>query len=293
MKTSLAILSLTLFIVSCGTKEAAVANAPQATVYLRDGTRFSGAVTSSSPASITVAGEGTNSRTFDMKEVKSVEYGDPIVAPVPAPAGPPAAQAPRLQQREPAPHVEHYHPEEAVIRTKTHELRSGTEISVRTEETIDAKKAVEGQFFAAEVSKDVLDAAGDIVIPRGSNAKIVMRSSAKGGKITGASDLILDLDSVAVEGRKYELDTVDLSQRGKAGLGKNKRTAEYVGAGAVVGTVIGAIFGQGKGAAIGAASGAAAGATTQVVTRGAIRVPAETILTFQLDKPLRVQAANR
>jgi hypothetical protein len=147
--------------------------------------------------------------------------------------------------------------------------------------------------FAAEVAKDVLDGAGDVVIPRGSNAKIVIRSSTKGGKIMGASDLVLDLESVAVDGRQYQLDTADLDQRGKSGIGKNKRTAEYVGVGAVAGTVIGAIFGQGKGAAIGAASGAAAGAATQVVTRGAIKVPAETVLTFQLDKPLRVMAANR
>ena len=138
----------------------------------------------------------------------------------------------------------------------------------------------------------VIDAAGDVVIPRGSNCKIVIRSATKGGKILGSSDLILDLDSVAVDGRQYRLDTTDLDRHGKAGLGKNKRTAEYVGVGTAVGSVIGAIFGQGKGAAIGAASGAAAGAATQVVTRGTIHVPAETVLTFQLDKPLRVVAAN-
>jgi len=56
---------------------------------------------------------------------------------------------------------------------------------VRTDETIDSKKAVPGQTFAAEVAKDVVDSAGDVVIPRGSNAQIVIRSSSKGGRITG------------------------------------------------------------------------------------------------------------
>jgi len=70
-------------------------------------------------------------------------------------------------------------------------------------------------------------------------------------------------------------------------------TAEYTGGGAAIGAIIGAIAGHGKGAAIGAGSGAAAGALTQIVTKGgSIKVPAETVLTFKLDKPLRVVAAS-
>ena len=57
-------------------------------------------------------------------------------------------------------------------------------------------------------------------------------------------------------------------------------------------TLLGAIAGGGKGAAIGAGSGAAAGAVTQVVTKGSIKVPAETVLTFKLDSPLRVREAR-
>jgi hypothetical protein len=298
MKQSCALFGITvglLLFASCGSKEAAVANGPQATVILRDGTRFSGVVTSSSPASVSIAGEGNNSRTFDMKDVKAVEYGEPVSVPQtePRPTSAAAPAAARPQKPASAPPVERYHPAESVIKTRTNVLPAGTQLSVRTDETIDAKKAVDGQAFAAEIAQDVLDADGDLVIPRGSNAQIVIRSITKGGKIKGSTDLVLDLDSVSVDGRKYQLDTTDLNKDGKDGLGKNKRTAKYVGSGAAVGAVIGAIFGQGKGAAIGAASGAAAGAATQVVTRGAIRVPAETVLTFQLDKPLRVVAANR
>ena len=57
--------------------------------------------------------------------------------------------------------------------------------------------------------------------------------------------------------------------------------------------LFGAIAGGGKGAAIGAGAGAGAGALTQVLTKGkAIRVPAESVLTFKLDKPLRIVAAE-
>ncbi len=62
-----------------------------------------------------------------------------------------------------------------------------------------------------------------------------------------------------------------------------------VGGGAALGTLLGAIAGGGKGAAIGAVAGGAAGGTAQVLTRGKqVRVPAETILSFQLEKPLHL-----
>ena len=53
-----------------------------------------------------------------------------------------------------------------------------------------------------------------------------------------------------------------------------------------------AIAGGGKGAAIGAGSGAGAGALTQILTKGTIKVPVESVLTFKLEQPLRVRAAE-
>jgi hypothetical protein len=288
---------------SCANKETVGTNAPRATVYLRDGTSYAGVVKSTSPKEITLTGDDNNSRTFDMKNVKSIEYADetaaasaapapaqPGAAP-PAPAANPSHTASRAVDERPRPPREH--PEESYIKTKTSVLPVGTQVSVRTDETIDSGKAVEGQTFAAEIASDVRDANGDVVIPRGSNAQLIIRSASKGGRITGASDLLLDLYSVSVGGRQYQVDTADLEQKGRAGLGKNKRTGEFVGGGAALGAIIGAIAGHGKGAAIGAASGAAAGAATQVLTRGgSVRVPAESLLTFKLDKPLRVYPAR-
>ena len=74
---------------------------------------------------------------------------------------------------------------------------------------------------------------------------------------------------------------------------KNRqRTAEFAGGGAAIGAIIGAIAGGGKGAAIGAGAGAGAGALGEIVTKGKIKVPAETILTFKLDSALRVVEAQ-
>jgi hypothetical protein len=260
---------------------------------MRDGTQLTGTVTSSSSSEVTLKGDDNTTHTLAMKDVRSIEYDDTA-----APEGQPpqTAQAPgqpgarRLRERS---HEDHYHPEQAAITTKTYDLPVGTELPVRVEETIDSGQAAEGQTYAAEVTKDVLDARGDVVIPSGANAQIVIRSAAKGGRIRGSSDLALDLASVSVGGRRYQLSTTDLVQRGKTGMGANKRTAEYTGGGGAIGAIIGAIAGGGKGAALGAASGAGAGAITQIVTKGgAIKVPAETVLTFKLDRPLRVVAAQ-
>jgi len=264
---------------------------------MRDGSTFAGNVTSTTASEITIAGDDKSSRTIPMTQVKSIEYDD-------APAAPAAAAAP--DQTNPAPaapakpparsqvaHNDHYHPPQAVVSTKTYLLPVGTEISVRAEETIDSSKGSEGQTYAAEVTKDVLDADGAVVIPDGSNAKIVIKSASKGGRFTGESDLVLDLRAVSVEGQEYLIGTSDIQKSGREGVGANKRTAIFTGSGAAIGAIIGAIAGGGKGAAIGAASGAGAGAITQVVTKGgAIKVPAETILTFRLDRPLRVDAAK-
>lgn len=264
-----------------------------ATIELRDGTNVTGTVLSSSPTEIQISGDDKLTRTIAMSQVRSIAYDENPSAPAAgAPEAPGAAPAPAAPARRKLEHREHYHPAEAAVTTKTHELPSGTEISVRNEETIDSGKAAEGQTFPAEVTDDVRDAEGNIVIPAGANAQIVIRSASKGGKIRGASDLVLDLATVAIDGRQYDLSTVDLSQKGHNGIGANRRTGEFTGGGAAIGAIIGAIAGGGKGAAIGAGSGAAAGAVTQVVTKGSIKVPVESVLTFKLDMPLRVNARS-
>ena len=274
-----------------------------ATVTLRDGTLVSGVVVSTSSSEIKLTVDDQSSRTIPMAQVKSIEYDQP--APVSTdtlnqqPAAGSQATQPNgtssqpTQQAAASPREAHEHPAESAITTKTYILPIGTQVSVRTEETIDSAKAAEGQTFAAEVTQSVRDESGAVVIPRGANAKIIITSASAGDRFRKASDLSLDLKSVAIEGREYRLSTVDVAQKGKAGLGANKRTAEYSGGGAALGAIIGAIAGGGKGAGIGAGAGAGAGAITQIVTKGkAVKVPVESVLTFQLDKPLKVVRAQ-
>jgi outer membrane lipoprotein SlyB len=275
LTTILVFLALT----SCTNKSAVESSEKRhATVLMQDGTKVTGTVEASSPSEITLVGDDNITRTIPMNQVKSIAYSGEA-------SGQPKASARRGTVRDQL--------EQSTPQTKTYELPAGTEISVRSDETIDSSKAAEGQSFAAEISKDVLDSSGAVAIPRGSNAQLVIVSASKGGRIRGASDLTLALGSVTVGGQRYEVDAGNLQQRGKSGLGANKRTAEFTGGGTGLGAIIGAIAGGGKGAAIGAGAGAGAGALTQILTKGkAIRVPAESVLTFKLDKPLRIVAVD-
>jgi hypothetical protein len=157
-------------------------------------------------------------------------------------------------------------------------LPAGTRLAILTNEQIDSNTANTSQIYSGQVDQDVTDNAGEIIISRGSPAELVIRTFSSG------SDMTLDVQAITVNGRRYRISTAPLRQTGRNGLGMNKRTAEMVGGGALIGTIIGAVVGHGKGAAIGAAVGAAGGAGAQVLTKGKqVSIPAETVLTFSLN----------
>lgn len=270
------------------TPEAAMPNDLPALVTLTDGSKYKGVLLSKNGSQLTFRGDNGATRTFDSRDIKSIRFGEaaetnaanrPNPA-TPAPAESAQATPPPSAAPAPAPPPP---PREIVI-------PSGTQVSVRTNDAIDSKTASPGQAFSAEISQSVIDDSGAVAIPRGSPATLVIRQ-ASAGKIK-SNELALDLKSVSVHGREYAVETGALVQKGKSGLGANKRTALFAGGGTALGAVIGAIAGGGKGAAIGGLSGAAAGAGGQVLTRGSVKVPAETILTFQLTAPLRLEVAE-
>ena len=169
-------------------------------------------------------------------------------------------------------------------------LPAGTVIAVRTGPAIGSDRLSSGPYLAS-IAEDVLEPSGNVAIPRGSDAELVIRGADERSTL-GSGALILDLDAVRINGRRYAVDTEDVRASDRSGIGGNKRTAEMVGGGAVLGTLLGALAGGGKGAAIGAVAGAAAGGGVQVLTRGKeIRVPAETVLNFRLEQPLRLREA--
>jgi hypothetical protein len=284
------VILLVLVLAGCAQKDASEAasdsNAQHATVTMRDGSVVSGTVTASTPSQITMNMDSGGTRTILMKDVKNVDYGDAGTAPAGNAA---ATQANYNRAPAAAASVPRSHPDRTAIQTTTFQIPSGTEIAVRNDEMIDSSKAAEGQTYAAEVTDDVHDAKGAVVIPRGANAQLVIKSASGGGRIRGQSDLVVDLQSISVDGQQFAVTATDFEQTGREGVGTNKRTAEFTGGGAALGAVIGAIAGGGKGALIGGGSGAGAGALTQIITKGgSVKIPAETLMTFKLEKPVRI-----
>ena len=241
------------------------------TVILRNGSSYQGTFVRGSQNEITFTDQVGRTRHFATRDVQSLEFGPMENAPVD-----PTAYNPSTNGAAPGYQV----------------LPIGTVLEVRTNETIDSKTHVEGQRYSTELAKPVMDSSGAVIIPRGSEAQPVIRRMSTGGE-SGTPRLVLDLDSVTVAGNRYVVNTTDVEEQGRQGLGKNKRTGEMVGGGAALGALIGAIAGHGSGAAIGAVAGAGAGAAAEVLTKGQeVRVPAETVLRFKLDRELNLQLAN-
>jgi hypothetical protein len=162
----------------------------------------------------------------------------------------------------------------------------GTEISITTNERIESQHAAGGQLYSATIASDIPDSRGGIAIPNGTSAKLVVSNISSGGAVH-TPELVLDLYSVDLNGKVYRTITSNVIEKGRDTVGANKRTAIYAGSGAGLGALLGGIFGGGQGAGIGAAAGVGGGALTQLFTRGKrVTVPAETTMTFRLDRTL-------
>lgn len=239
------------------------------TLILRDGRRYDGTFVNGSSREVTFQDETGARRRYSTSDVHSVEFQPSAVS-----------RTPRYRRG-------------AAASTETRTIPAGTDLVVRTNEEINTRTASEGRTYSAIVERDVIDSTGAVAVPRGSEAQLVVREVDTGGAV-GTAEVALDLQSVAVGSQRYLVSTAEVERRGEGGLGRNRRTAEMVGGGALLGTLLGAIAGGGRGAAIGAIAGAGAGAAVQVLTRGKeVRVPAESVLTFRLDQAVRLEAMRR
>ncbi len=173
------------------------------------------------------------------------------------------------------------------------QIPAGTNLAIRADQDIKAQDVSQGMTYQAEIANDVTGPNGNVIIPRGTPAQlVVVDTNPNNNGTNNGKDLSLALNSINLNGRNYmvQSNTVNGANGNMGGIGANKRTGEYVGGGALAGAVIGAIAGGGKGAAIGAVLGGAGGAGAQVLTRGKqINVPAETVLNFKLAQPVLLQ----
>jgi hypothetical protein len=251
--------------------------AAEHSITLNNGSTYHGRFVSGSSNAIVFEEENGTRRRFDVADVRTIDFSGSASASVSKDTG----RSARDRRYGAASR------QSSAIDTRV--IPADSEIQVRVNETIDSREASAGRTFSGEIYQDVTGADGNVVIPRGSSAELVLLEIKEAGTVT-SPELILDVQSVRVSGRRYLMSTADLEQSGREGIGKNRRTAEMVGGGAALGGLLGAIAGGGKGAVIGAIAGAAAGGAVQVITKGKeVRVPAETVLTFKLDQPVRLE----
>jgi hypothetical protein len=115
-----------------------------------------------------------------------------------------------------------------------------------------------GQTFLASVDSDiVID--GQIVVPKKAEAYLRLTQVSSAGELKGKSELRLQLESIAVGGKSYIVESTTIERSGEP---EGPNTARDVTIGAAIGAAIGAITGGGKGAAVGATAGAGAGVGT-------------------------------
>src|SRR5690242_10503991 len=58
---------------------------------------------------------------------------------------------------------------------QTATLDAGTNVEVRTNDTIDVKNVTEARSYSGTVNRDVLDTSGKVAIPKGSAAELAVR----------------------------------------------------------------------------------------------------------------------
>src|SRR5580658_9516657 len=192
---------------SCGTNTSPSSRAETATVHLKDGTTFEGTVTKSDTSSITVQASSGETRSYPMSRVNSVKYAS---LPPTSPNTPFSPAAPVVSGNTPDGSV----PPPPIIPEPVHTIRSGTSVTVRTTGTISADAAAVGQTFHAVLIGNVLGDDSKVAIPRGSEAMLVVTAMRSQGDVQGRPELTLDLDSVTVDSRRYQLKTDDIVEQG-------------------------------------------------------------------------------
>jgi hypothetical protein len=164
-------------------------------------------------------------------------------------------------------------------------VASGTALPVRIADALSSESAQAGQTFGGTVANDVL-VNGQVAIPKGATISGRIVNAQDAAHFKGNALLTLEVISVRIHGQNYPVTTSAWTQQGQ---GRGKNTAEKSGGGAALGALIGALAGGGKGAAIGAIAGGGAGAGVNAITRGQqVKVPAETVINFQLQAPVTV-----
>ncbi len=164
-------------------------------------------------------------------------------------------------------------------------IPAGTQLTVRLSEPLDSERNQVGDTFRGSLGAPiVID--DQTVVPIGTDVTGRVAAVQSAGRFAGKSLLTLELTSLSMNGRTYNVETNQWSRQGK---GEGTNTAVKAGGGAALGAIIGGLASGGRGAAIGAAAGGAAGTGVAATKKGEqIKLGTEATLNFQLLNALTV-----
>ena len=166
---------------------------------------------------------------------------------------------------------------------------AGTRILIRMIDSIDSTKQKTGYRFTASLETNLQTEDG-VVALRGTIVYGRLAQASSAGRMSGSSQLTLELTDIVVNGSAYPLLTSTYEIKGK---GEGKKTAGKILGGAGLGALIGGIAGGGTGAAIGVLAGAAGGTAIAASKKGEqLQIPSESLLEFRLEQPVRLPAAG-
>ncbi|MDR3774994.1 MAG: BON domain-containing protein [Terracidiphilus sp.] len=164
-------------------------------------------------------------------------------------------------------------------------IPQGTLLQLRTNESLDSKRAKDGQPVEFTVIRDVA-VGGVLALPKGATVHGVVTEAKKAGDLGGSPVLALRLTSLDLGGQSYPLDSDQFKVRGPNKAGQTVGNAV---SGGILGTIIGCAVGRGVGCAVGAGAGVAAGTAASAASPGpGVWIPAEALVTFHLNTPLTV-----
>lgn len=228
-------------------------------------------------------------KTHKKRMKQSVPPPDNQVADNNPPPPPDQAAQPTAEPPAPAPAPEPP-PPPPPPQPKDVTVDAGSTLTIRMIDGIDSSVNQAGEIFHASLENPIV-VDNQVIVSKGADVYVRLVNASSAGRLSGKSELGLQLVKLDYQGRSYNLVS---SSYNVAGSSRGKNTAAKVGGGAALGAIIGALAGGGKGAAIGAGVGGAGGGVYQVATHGKqVRVPSETKLDFQLSQPVTITVLPR
>lgn len=131
-------------------------------------------------------------------------------------------------------------------------IEPGTNVAVRTTEAIDVDRR-DDRIFRGVVDQDVRGENGRLAIPRGAPVELIVR-------VARDNDLIIDIDSVTVDGQRYGVKT-----------DPNRVESQP---NSLIGAIVGAVSGE-------------------EIQGRAVHIHPNVILNFRIDRPMEMGVADR